>query len=153
MTPVEALPLSVRLAAEALWRALVLVAGLHLYWTLGGTWAVHAASGGEFSEATTGLRVQSALMVVVLVAAVLVVRARAGLWRAPISDRAVRVAMWVLTAALALAALVNVAAATNWERFGIGPLVLVLALLSLVVARSGGVHHRIPRSHRTLPTQ
>ena len=152
----------VRVAAEILWRALVVVAGLHAYWLLGGTWAVHAASGGSYSEVTTGLRVESAVMVVLLVAAALVVRARAGLSRAPISERIVRVAMWLLAAAVALAAVVNFAAATNVEHFAIGPFVLTLALLSLLIASSGQTWHRprrlrrIParlhRPHRTLPS-
>jgi hypothetical protein len=150
MAPSEVASGRVRVAGEILWRALVVVAGLHAYWMLGGTWGVHAASGGAYSDATTGLRVQSAVMAVLLVVGCLVVRARAGLWRAPVSDRVVRVAMWVLTAALTLAAVLNFAAATNWERFGIGPFVLVLALLALVVAGSGGARRRIHRPHRTL---
>ena len=132
----------VRLAAALLWGALVAVAGLHVYWLLGGTWAVHAASGGAYSDVTTGLRIQSALIAVLLVAGCLVVRARAGLWRAPASDRIVRIGMWLLTAALTLAAAANLAAPTNWERFAIGPFVLLLALLAFVVATSGA---------RTLP--
>ena len=142
----------VRVAAEILWRALVVVAGLHAYWLLGGTWAVHAASGGSYSEVTTGLRIQSAVMVVLLVVAALVVRVRAGLSRAPVSDRIARVSMWLLTAALALTAVVNFAAATNVERLLIGPFVLTLALLALVVAGSGQVRHRLHRPRRIRPS-
>jgi hypothetical protein len=138
----EASSRRVRVAAEILWRALVVVAGLHAYWLLGGTWAVHAASGGTYSDVTTGLRVQSALIAVLLVVGCLVVRARAGLWHAPVSDRIVRIAMWLLTAVLTLAAATNLAASTNWERFATGPFVLVLALLAFVVATNGA---------RTLP--
>ena len=141
-----------RVAASALWRSLVAVAGLHAYWALGGTWAVHEASGGAYSEATTSLRIQSGVLAILLVAACLVVRARAGLWRAPVSDRMVRVAMWVLTMVLVLTAAMSFAAATDWERFGIGPFALVLALLSLVVAGAGGERRRIRRPHRTLPS-
>lgn len=135
-------------AAEILWRALVVVAGLHAYWLLGGTWAVHAASGGSYSEVTTGLRVQSAVMVALLVVAALIVRARTGLSRAPVSNRIVRASMWLLTAALALAAAANFAAATNVERFLIGPFVLTLALLALVVAGSGQAWHPLHRPRR-----
>jgi uncharacterized membrane protein (UPF0182 family) len=138
----------VGLAASVLWRALVIAAGLHAYWLLGGTWAVHAGSGGAYSDVTPALRVYSAVVAILLLAGCLVVRARAGLWTAPVPDRIVRIAMWVLTACLALAALVNFTAATNVERFAIAPAVLVLALLALVVAGSGGALHGIPRRHR-----
>jgi len=141
-----------RVAASVLWRALVILAGLHAYWALGGSWAIHAASGGQYSEATTDIRVQSVAMVVVLLVACLVVRARAGVGRTPVSDRVVRVATWVLTAALLLAALGNFAAPTNWERFGIGPLVLVLAILALVVAGAGR-SWSVRRPPRTLSSQ
>ena len=142
----------VRVAASVLWRSLVAVAGLHAYWALGGTWAVHQASGGAYSEATTSLRIQSAVIAILLVAACLVVRARAGLWQAPVSDRVIGVAMWVLTSGLVLTAVANFAAATNWERFAIGPSVLVLALLSLIVAGAGGERGRTHQPHRTRPS-
>ena len=142
----------VRVAASLLWRSLVAVAGLHAYWALGGTWAVQEASGGAYSEATTSLRIQSAVIATLLVAACLVVRARAGLWQPPVSERVIGVAMWVLTAVLGLTAVANIAAASNWERFVIGPFVLVLALLSLIVARAGGEWGRTYQPQRTLPS-
>jgi hypothetical protein len=148
---VEAPSRLVRLPAEILWRALVAAAGLHVYWLLGGTWGVHAASGGSYSDVTTGLRIQSALIAVLLVLGCLVVRARAGLWHAPVSDRIVRIAMWLLTAVLTLAAVGNLVASTNWERFAIGPFVLVLALLALLVARTGARILPQGRSHERLP--
>jgi uncharacterized protein DUF3995 len=150
MTPSMEVPSPrVRIAAEILWRALVVVAGLHAYWLLGGTWAVHAASGGAYHHVTTGLRVQSAVIAVLLVAAALVVRVCAGLSQPPLPERVVRVAMWLLTAALALAAVVNFSASTNWERYAIGPFVLVLALLGLMVATPSAKqppHRRSPRT-------
>jgi hypothetical protein len=139
-------------AASVLWRALVLVAGLHVYWLLGGTWAVHAASGGAYSDVTPALRAYSAVVAVLLVVACLVVRARAGLWKAPVSDRIIRIGAWVLTGCLALAALLNSAASTNVERFVIAPFVLVLAVLALVVARAGREWHGIHRRHRPQPS-
>lgn len=138
----------VRLGASLLWRTLIAVAGLHVYWLLGGTWAVHAASGGAYSEVTTGLRVESAVVAVVLIVGCFVVQARVGLWRPPVSERVVEIAMWALTAALALAALANFIASTNIERFAIAPFVLVLALLAFGVAHSGRAWHGIHRPHR-----
>jgi multisubunit Na+/H+ antiporter MnhF subunit len=153
MTPIaEPASRRVRLVASVLWRALAAVAGLHAYWLLGGTWAVHAASGGSYSEVTTGLRVQAAVLTIVLVLGCLVVRARAGLWRPPVSDRVVGIAMWALTIVLALAALQNCTASTNVERFAIAPFVLVLAILAFVVAWSGHSLHGIHRPHRPQPS-
>lgn len=154
MTPMtESASRRVVLAASALWRALVIVAGLHVYWLLGGRWAVHAASGGAYSDVTPALRAYSAVVAILLVVGCLVVRARVGLWTAPASDRIVRIASWMLTAALALAALLNFTASTNVERFAIAPFVLMLAVLALVVADSGTTRHRLHRPHRTLPSQ
>ena len=153
MTPrIGDAPSGVRIAASLLWRALVAVAGLHAYWALGGTWALHDASSRAYSETTTSLRIQSAVIAILLVAACMVVRARAGLWQAPVSDRVMGVAMWVVTAVLGLTAVANFAAATNWERFAIGPFVLVLALLSLIVAGAGGEWGRTHQSPRTVPS-
>jgi sulfite exporter TauE/SafE len=149
MTPIAG-PASRRvvLAAAVLWRALIVVAGLHVYWLLGGTWGVHAGSGGAYSEVTPGLRVYSAVAAALLIVGGLVVRARAGLWKAPLSDRAVRAGMWLLTACLGLAALLNFSASTDVERFVIAPFALLLALLGLVVAASSrewpGIHRRHP---------
>jgi hypothetical protein len=68
----------------------------HLYWMLGGTWALPATSDGRV-EATTGVRVVAAIMIVLLVVAVLVVLARVGLWQqALVSERAIRIFAWVL---------------------------------------------------------
>ncbi len=148
-----AIPASKRIrgVAGVLTAGLAAVAGLHLYWTLGGTWAVHASSGGAYDEVTTGSRAQAAVMVVLLVAGCLVVLARVGLWRTSVSERALRAFAWVLAAALLLGALVNFGAATNWERLGNGSVALVLAALALAVAASGGGWRR-HRPHRTLPS-
>ena len=137
-----------RAAAEILWRALVVGRGpaclLAARRDLGRARHVR----GFLQQVTTGPRIQSAAMVALFVVAALIVRARAGLSRAPVSDRIVRASMWLLTAALALAAAANFAAATNVERFLIGPFVLTLALLALVVAGSGQAWHPLHRPRR-----
>ena len=79
--------------------ALLLIAGLvagpvstHVYWLLGGTWGLHQST-------SLGIRVVAAMVVVLLVAAVLVVLARVGLWQpAFVSDRMVRFFAWALAA-------------------------------------------------------
>ena len=136
--------------------ALLLIAGLaagpvgtHVYWMLGGTWGL----GSEGTSSATGVRVVAALVVLLLVAAVLVVLARVGLWQQEIvSDRVIRFFAWALAAVFVL----ETVAAFTWSRgesewWLYGPGSLVLGLLALVVAGSGGAW-RIHGPHRTLPS-
>ena len=132
--------------------ALLLIAGLatgpistHVYWMLGGTWGLH-------SSTSTGIRVVAAVVVVLLVAAVLVVLARVGLWQqAFLSDRVIRFFAWALAGVFLLETL----AAFTWnmgeyEWWLYGPVSLVIAVLALVVAGSGGNWPRFHRPQRTL---
>jgi hypothetical protein len=142
--------------------ALLLVLGLlagpvgtHVYWVLGGTWGLHRSGGGPPEGSTsTGIRVVAAVVVVLLVAAVLVVLARVGLWQqAFVSDRMIRFFAWALAAVF----LVETVAALTWSReyewWLYGPVSLVIGLLALVVAGSGGAWPRFHRPHRTLPSR
>ena len=139
--------------------ALLLIAGLvagpvstHVYWMLGGTWGLYTR-GVRDEVATTGTRVVAAVVVLLLVAAVLVVLARVGLWQqAFLSDRIIRFFAWALAAIFLLETL----GAFTWSRgeelsWMYGPVSLVLGVLALVVAGSGGAW-RIHPPHRTLPS-
>jgi Protein of unknown function (DUF3995) len=139
--------------------ALLLIASLvaaplstHVYWMLGGTWGLYT-DGVRDEVATTGVRVVAAVVVVLLVAAVLVVLARVGWWQQTfVSDGVIRFFAWTLAAVF----LVETLAAFTWSRgeelwWLYGPVSLVIALLSLVVAGSGGARPRLHRPHRTLP--
>ena len=140
-----------RVRAAALLLILGLFAGpvsTHVYWMLGGTWGLYT-DGVRDEVATTGTRVVAAVVVVPLVAAVLVVLARVGFWRqAFASERMIRFFTWSLAAVFLLETL----AAFTWSRehewWMYGPVSLVIAVLALAVARSGGW----PRSHRSLPS-
>ena len=128
-------------------------AASHLYWLLGGTWGLYTR-GARDEVATTGTRVVAAVVVVLLIAAVLVVLARVGLWQqAFVSDRMIRFFAW----ALAVIFLLETLAAFTWSRdeelwWMYGPVSLVLGLLALVVAGSGGAWPRVHRPHRTRPS-
>ena len=127
-------------------------AASHFYWTLGGTWGLHRSVGGHVEgSTTTGIRVVAAIVLVLVAAAVLVVLARVGLWeQAIVSDRVIRFFAWALAAFFLLETL----AAFTWgkgpEWWLYGPVSLVLGLLALVVASSGGAR-RSGQKHDTLP--
>ena len=141
--------------------ALLLILGLlagpvstHVYWMLGGTWGLYT-NGVHDEVATTGTRVVAAVVIVLLVASVLVVLARVGLWRqAFVSERMIRFFAWALAAVF----LLETVAAFTWSRgewgwwWMYGPVSLVIAVLALVVAGSGGAWPRVHRPHRTLPS-
>jgi hypothetical protein len=131
--------------------ALLLVLGLlagpggtHVYWALGGTWGLHQST-------STGIRLVAVAVIVLLVAAVLVVLARVGLWQqAYVPDRVIRFFAWALAGVF----LVETLAAFTWSRgepesWLYGPVSLAIALLALIVAGSGAAW-RIHRPHRTL---
>jgi hypothetical protein len=124
----------------------------HVYWIVGGTWGL------EGSDATTGIRVVSAIVVVLVILGILVILARVGLWQqAFVSERAIRLLAWVLAVFLlgeGVAAFGRKAfsfgGTEHWELYG--PVSLVLGLLALVVASSGGAWPRLHRTHGTLPS-
>lgn len=136
--------------------ALLLIAGLvagpvgtHVYWMLGGTWGLHGSAN------TLGIQVVAAVVVMGLVGAVLVVLARAGFWQpAFLPDRVIRLLAWGLAVFFlghGVVSFAEGAAGVEVEWWLYGPSGIVLGLLALVVAGSGGVW-RIHRRHRTLPS-
>jgi hypothetical protein len=99
-----------------------------------------AAPGGLHSPTSTGIRVVAAVVVLLLVAAILVVLARVGLWQqAFVSDRMIHFFAWALAAVF----LLETVAGFTWSRgedesWLYAPVSLVLGVLALVVAGSGG---------------
>lgn len=94
----------------------------------------HAAWGGKQARLPTRLRIASAVAAVIWIVATLIVLGRAGLGISPFPDAAERWGTWILVGLLPIGALMNVASSSRWERYLWGPLALVLALLTLVVA-------------------
>jgi uncharacterized protein DUF3995 len=141
---------------------LLLIAGLaagplstHVYWMLGGTWGLHRSVDGDrvVDEGwlSTGTRIVAAVVVVLLVAAILVVLARVGLWQqALVPSRMIRSSVWALAAVFLLETLAAFTWSRNNEWWMYGPVSLVLGVLALAVAGSGGGW---PRSHRSLPSE
>lgn len=137
--------------------ALLLIAGLvagplgtHVYWMFGGTWGLYT-DGVRDEVATTGTRIVAAVVVVLLVAAVLVVLARVGLWQQGfVSARVIRLFAWALAAVFLLETLGSFTWGRAPEWWMYGPVSLVLGVLALVVARSGGAWPHVHRPHRTI---
>jgi hypothetical protein len=70
------------------------------------------------------------------VVAALVVLGRAGYWTSAFPPSIFRWGTWILVVAMTLSALANFASPSKWERFLMGPVALLLALLCVVVAVS-----------------
>jgi Protein of unknown function (DUF3995) len=137
------------MAALLLIVGLAAPAGEHLYWLLGGSWGLHPSDG----EPTTSTRVVSAVVIALLVAAAFVVLARAGLWRqGVVSDRVIRLLTWALAGVFLLETLASFTYSREHEWWLYGPVALVIALLALVVAGTGGARPRFHRPHRALPS-
>jgi hypothetical protein len=98
----------------------------------------HASWGGAHAgQLPTGLRVASAVAVGVWALAALIVLGRAGFAVSPLPASFTTRGAWILVGVLAVGALMNLASPSAWERFLWGPFTLILAVLCLLVARSG----------------
>ena len=95
-----------------------------------------AAWGGAHERLPGRLRIGSAIAVVVWALAALIVLARGGLPVIALPPIVIDWGPWVLAGLSAVGAIVNFASTSPWERFGWGPLALILAGLCLVLAIS-----------------
>lgn len=85
-----------------------------------------------------GFRIASAVAVVVWVFAALIVLRRGGMGLLPMPVAVAHWGTWFLFGLLLLAALMNAASASAWERYFWAPYALILAGLCLLAARGGG---------------
>jgi hypothetical protein len=95
-----------------------------------------AAWGGTRTHLPIGLRIASAVAMVVWVLAAAIVLRRVEYQASLIPEPVARWGTWVLVGVLLVGALMNFASTSPWERFLWGPLALLLAVLCFVVARS-----------------
>jgi hypothetical protein len=93
-----------------------------------------AAWGGTYMELPTRLRIASAAASALWLLAAVIVLGRAGIAVVPLPATVLAWGTWAVTVLLAVGALVNFASSSPWERFGWGPLALLIALLTLAVA-------------------
>lgn len=142
----------IRVVAVLLISALVAgPGGTHLYWLFGGTWGLGGA------DSSTGIRLVAAMVALLIVAAVLVVLARVGWWRQTlVSDRVVRFLAWGLAGFYLLHGLLSFAegwalgTVDEWWLYGPGG--IVIGLLALAVAGSGGARPHVQPPNRVLPS-
>jgi hypothetical protein len=95
-----------------------------------------AAWGGGETVLPTSLRLASVVAIVAYGLAAAVVLRRAGWPIRWISPRVARRATWALVMLLGLSAAGNLLSQSPWERFLMAPTALLLAVLTLIVARS-----------------
>jgi hypothetical protein len=112
---------------------------LHVYWGLGGTWALDQVLGGPAVPRPPKSSIWMVAIVLVAFAAGASALARRQTLPLLLAIAA-RVSVWVVAAAAAMAGLVNLMGTTLVERAAIAPFALVilaLALLTLRAARRG----------------
>jgi hypothetical protein len=122
---------------------------LHAYWALGGAWGIGTGSGGVFAAGeslSTGWRLVTWGLVVLLVAAGVLVLSRAGLLRLGLPPWLTATGCWVVALVLLGVAANDFADAGGWSRFLFAPTALVLCLLAVAVAAPAG--RRLSRAKR-----
>jgi hypothetical protein len=129
-------PLVARLAAVAGAAGFVLVAGFQIALAFGAPWG-RGAWGGAHDVLPMRQRIASLVAAVVLVLGALIVLGRTGYWESSLPFGVFRWGTWALVGAMVLSAFGNFASSSPWERFLMGPMALLLALLCLVVALWG----------------
>ena len=109
------------------------MAGFQIALAFGAPWG-RGAWGGAHDVLPIRQRIASAVAAVVLVLGALIVLGRTGYWESSLPFGVFRWGTWALVGGMALSALGNFASSSPWERFLMGPIALLLALLCLVVA-------------------
>ena len=128
----------VRIAAVAAVAGFLLQAAFQAAIALGAPLGNASWGGAYDGRLPMGLRIASGVAVGVYVLAALIVVGRAGFREVPLTYGFLRWGTWVLVGLMFLGVLPNLASSSGWERFGWGPLALILALLCLFVALRAG---------------
>jgi hypothetical protein len=127
---------TVRIAAIAAAIGFLVIAAFQVALALGVPLGRAAWGGAYDGQLPMGLRIASGVAVGVWALAALIVLGRAGFRVVPLPHGVLRWGTWVLVGLLFVGALLNIASSSGWERFGWGPVALILGALCLLVARS-----------------
>jgi hypothetical protein len=115
--------------------------------TFGAPFGAAALGGTNPGQLPDAVRLVTGFSAVVWLFAAVIVLDRGGFALVALPEAVSRVGTWVLVGLLGLAALMNFASSSPWERFGWGPFSLVMFVLCIVLARSGLPSAR-PRADR-----
>ena len=129
---------------------LLVVTAFQAALTLGAPLGAAAMGGTNPGQLPNTIRLVTGLSTVVWLFGALLVLARGGYALVPTPEAVTRAGAWVLVALLGVGAAMNFASSSPWERFGWGPLTLVLFILGVALARSGLPPGRAAAQRRTL---
>jgi hypothetical protein len=127
-------PSTARVVALLTAVGLIIIAAFQVALALGVAWGF-AAYGGTSATLSPELRVASGVASVVWLLAAAVVLGRAGYWGSPRWAALFSRGTLLVAGLLTLGALVNFASSSAWERFGWGPLALLLAIGCVLLSR------------------
>jgi hypothetical protein len=96
-----------------------------------------AAWGGTNDTLPTSLRLATGVPISIYALGALTLLRHAGYSVGRFAPTRARRGTWVFAVAFSLSALANFASHSEWERFLMGPTALVLAALSVIIARGG----------------
>ena len=125
---------SVRIAAAAAAGGFLLQAAFQAALALGAPLGSASWGGAYEGQLPMGLRIASGVAVGVYALFAPIVLGRGGFRGVPLPYGVLRWGTWALVGLMFLGALPNLASSSGWERFGWGPLALILAPLCLFVA-------------------
>jgi len=125
-----------RRVAGAAAAGFLVVASFQLALAVGAPFGRASFGGADAGTLPVDLRLVSAFATVAWVIAALHALSRGGLTRR-FSRLGNRRITWVLAGVTAVGALMNAASSSPWERFGWAPFTLTLAILCVILARSG----------------
>ena len=125
---------TVRIAAMAAAVGFLLIAAFQVALALGAPLGRAAWGGAYEGQLPMGLRIASGVAVAVWVLAALIVLGRAGFRVVRLPYGVLRWGTWVLVVLMFVGTLMQFASSSGWERFGWGPVALILGVLCLFVA-------------------
>jgi hypothetical protein len=128
----------VRIAAVAAAAGFLLQAAFQAAIALGAPLG-HASWGGAYDgQLPMGLRIASGVAAGAYVLFALIVLGRGGFRGVPLPNGVLRWGTWALVGLMLVGTLPNLASSSGWERFGWGPVSVILAMLCLFVALKAG---------------